>query len=417
MSIYHCSIKIISRAGGRSAVASAAYRAGEKLHNDETGLTHDFTNKGGVIMNEIMLPDNAPERFRDRETLWNEVQKVEKRSDAQFAREVEVALPKELSREEQIACVRAYVMENFVGKGMIADWALHDKGDGNPHAHILLTLRGVDENEKWQAKQKTVFANARDEIGRPIFDPKLPTYDPKNKEATAQYRIPALDNDGNQKTRTREGRGTELLWEKINIPANNWNDHSQAEIWRASWAKHCNRYLAEENRIDHRSFERQGSDLMPTIHEGVIARQMEAEGKMADRCQINREIKEHNSLVQKIKELGNTIKNLMSEKVREVGERFRNLKSRRAAFDDGADAGRNRGTSNAELRRTRDDLEALLGELNSKERVAEEKPEDSGASEGRTSIADKLAAAKEMQRATEGADESPTKSRRQRRGR
>lgn len=153
MSIYHCSIKIINRSGGRSAVASAAYRSGEKLHNDETGLNHDFTRKGGVVMSEILLPDNAPEDFLNREVLWNEVQKIEKRNDAQFAREVEVALPNEMKREEQIQCVRNYINENFVSKGMIADWALHDKGDGNPHAHILLTVREVDSNKHWMSKQ------------------------------------------------------------------------------------------------------------------------------------------------------------------------------------------------------------------------------------------------------------------------
>ena len=114
MSIYHCSIKIISRTGGRSAVASAAYRAGEKLYNEETGLTHDFTRKGGVIMNEILLPLNAPVRYKNRETLWNEVQTIEKRSDAQLAREVEVAFPTELDRNQQIECVRDYIQENFV---------------------------------------------------------------------------------------------------------------------------------------------------------------------------------------------------------------------------------------------------------------------------------------------------------------
>ena len=122
-------------------MASAAYRSGEKLYNEETGLTHDFTKKGGVVMNEIILPDNAPERFKDRSILWNEVQQIEKRSDAQFAREVEVALPAEMSRSQQIECVREYIRDNFVTQGMIADWALHDKGDGNPHAHIMLTRR------------------------------------------------------------------------------------------------------------------------------------------------------------------------------------------------------------------------------------------------------------------------------------
>ena len=147
MSIYHCSIKMVGRTGGKSAVAASAYRSGEKLYDEETGLIHDFTRKGGVVMSEILLPENAPEEYRDRQILWNSVQAVEKRSDAQMAREVEVALPIEMNREQQIKCVRKYVMENFVNEGMIADWALHDKGDGNPHAHILLTVRGFTETK------------------------------------------------------------------------------------------------------------------------------------------------------------------------------------------------------------------------------------------------------------------------------
>ena len=169
MSIYHCSIKIISRSGGRTAVASAAYRAGEKLRNKETGLIHDFTKKRGVILNEIMLPKHAPERYRNREILWNEVQKIEKRSDAQFAREVEVALPAEMNREDQISCVRSYVTDNFVSKGMIADWALHDTGNGNPHAHIMLTMRPILENGLWGPRQKKIYKYAKKKIGLKMF--------------------------------------------------------------------------------------------------------------------------------------------------------------------------------------------------------------------------------------------------------
>ena len=323
MSIYRCSIKIISRAGGRSAVASAAYRSGEKLY--KTGLTHDFTNKGGVIMSEIMLPENAPERFLDRECLWNEVQKIEKRSDAQFAREVEVAFPVEMSRTEQIECVRNYINDNFVSQGMIADWALHDKGDGNPHAHILLSVRAMDEKAKWQTKQKSVFANARDEKGRPVYDPSKPSYDPKDKEHTAQYRIPVLDENGDQKTRVREGKGTEYLWERISIPANDWNEHSKAEEWRKSWAEHCNRYLAPESRIDHRSYQRQGIDLEPTIHEGYTARQMERSGKISDRCRINRDIRERNRLREQIRQTARKITEFILKKAGDFIERLRHL--------------------------------------------------------------------------------------------
>lgn len=126
MSIYHLSIKIISRFGGRSAVASAAYRSGERLYNDETGIVHDFTRKIGVVHTEIMLPENAPNKYLDREILWNEVQKIERRADAQFAREIEVAFPIEMTREEQLECVRNYIKKNFVSEGMIADFAIHD---------------------------------------------------------------------------------------------------------------------------------------------------------------------------------------------------------------------------------------------------------------------------------------------------
>ena len=343
MSIYHCSIKVVSRAGGRSAVASAAYRAGEKLHNEETGLTHDFTHKGGVVMNEVILPDNAPRRYLDREVLWNEVQQIEKRSDAQFAREVEVALPNEMTREQQIECVRSFIQDNFIKEGMIAE------------------------------KQKTVFANGRDEKGRAIYDPTKPSYDPKRKEETSQYRIPQLDKDGKQKVRVRKGKGTEYLWEKITVPENDWNDHSKAEIWRASWAEHCNRYLAKDKQIDHRSYARQGRDQVPTIHEGVVARQMEAEGKTADRCQINREIRERNSIKQQIREIAGEITKLITEKARSIYGRFEKL--RRALGDpEGAraDAGHS-GTSAAgdrfsaraagriaEVKRAADDTEQAI---------------------------------------------------------
>lgn len=325
MSIYHCSIKIISRAGGRSAVASAAYRSGERLYNDETGIVHDFTRKGGVVYTEIMLPNNAPTKYLNREILWNEVQKIEKRSDAQFAREVEVAFPKELTREEQLKCVKTFIDKNFVSEGMIADFAIHDTGKGNPHAHIMLTVRGIDENEEWMQKQRTVFANTRDKNGVPIYDPTLPTYDAKNKETTAKYRIPALDKNGKQKTRVRKGKGTEYLWEKISIPVNDWNEHANAEKWRASWAEECNRFLSIANQIDHRSYERQGLEMEPTVHEGITARNMEKKGKVADRCEMNREIKERNILRAQIRKLATEITNIIIRKARLIYERVREL--------------------------------------------------------------------------------------------
>ena len=249
-----------------------------------------------------------------------------------------MALPNELSRDQQIGCVRGFIDENFVSKGMIADWALHDKRDGNPHAHIMLSVRGIDENEKWEAKQRSVFANNRDEMGRPVFDPSKPSYDPSNKEATSQYRIPVLDENGKQKTRERKGKGTEYLWERISIPANDWNDHSKAEEWRKSWADHCNRYLAPEERIDHRSYERQGIEMEPTIHEGVAARQIEKHGGVSERCEMNRNIKERNLLRQKIKQTAKEITEFIVKKARGIYERFTRLKRN---IGDPEQAGRN----------------------------------------------------------------------------
>ncbi|MBZ4445108.1 MobA/MobL family protein, partial [Clostridioides difficile] len=152
IAIYHCTIKIIKRSEGRSAVAAAAYRSGQKLTNEWDGQTHDYTRKGGVIHSEILLPTHAPPAFHDRSTLWNSVEEIEKSGKAQLAREIEIALPAELDREAQLALVRAYVRDNFVAAGMCADFALHDKGDGNPHAHIMLTMRPLEQSSEWGAK-------------------------------------------------------------------------------------------------------------------------------------------------------------------------------------------------------------------------------------------------------------------------
>ena len=362
MAIYHCSIKIIGRASGRSAVASAAYRSGERLYNDETGITHDFSKKGGIVLNEILLPENAPQRYLDREILWNEVQKVETRSDAQFAREVEVALPIEMTRAEQVMCVRNFIQENFVRKGMIADWALHDKGDGNPHAHILLTVRGLDENQNWEKKTRSVFANARDEKGRPVYDPCRPSYDPKEEKdenghrPSEKFRIPVLDENGQQKVRIRKGKGTEMLWERITIPANDWNDHVKAEEWRRSWAEHCNRFLEPEKQIDHRSYKRQGIELEPQIHEGVTARKMEQAGKISDRCEVNREIRARNRIRKQLMEEAKKLNRYIREKAGDLIERFRIFRERNGAFD------KARGDDEYPGRTADRDRGALLGE-------------------------------------------------------
>lgn len=273
VAIYHCSIKIISRGKGRSAVACAAYRSGTKLTDLATGKMFDYSNKPGVVFSEVLLPENAPAIFAvDRNILWDAVERKEIRSDARLAREVEVALPREFTRQEQIDTVREYIMKNFVREGMCADWALHDKGDGNPHAHIMLTTRAFTRNGKWAEKSRTIYK----------FDPngqKIPLIDPET---------------GEQKVRVRKGKGVEKLWQTEKVPANDWNDRSKAEEWRAAWATECNRRLDRQHQIDHRSYARQAVEQEPTIHEGYAARKMEREGQVSDRCEINREIRELN---------------------------------------------------------------------------------------------------------------------------
>ena len=265
MGIYHLSIKIISRGKGKSAVAASAYRSGEKIKNEYDGVVHDFTRKGGIAHTEILLPQNAPKEFSNRSVLWNSVEKIEKSKNSQLAREIEISLPKELNREKQINLVREYVKENFVKVGMCADIALHDKNDGNPHAHILLTMRPLNEDTTWGAKSKKEYI--LDENGEKV---KL--------------------KNGNYKTR------------KINTV--DWNEQDKAEEWRKTWADITNKYLEEnsiQEKVDHRSYERQGIEEIPTIHLGVSASQMEKKGIATDRGNINREIRKQNRLLQEIK--------------------------------------------------------------------------------------------------------------------
>ena len=255
MAIYHMSIKIGSKGKGQSAVAAAAYRSGDKLTDKETGLISDYTRKGGVVHSEISLCDNAPLEYADRETLWNAVHEIENKKNSRLWREFEVALPKEFSQDEQIETVRDFVKQ-LTGSGMCADWSLHDKGDGNPHAHIMTTVRSITNEGKWAPKSRLVYD--LDENGQRIFQ-KL------NKQGYKQYKSHKEDY-------------------------NNWNAKERVEEWRAAWAKCCNDRLAERDHIDHRSYERQGIDQIPTIHEGYAARKIAAKGGISERVEINNEI-------------------------------------------------------------------------------------------------------------------------------
>ena len=278
MAIYHLSIKIISRGKGKSAVASAAYRAGEKLINEREGTTHDYTRKKGVVFTEILLPDNAPPEYANRSVLWNEVEKIEIARNSQLAREIEIALPVELTAEQNLELVRDYVKKNFVQKGMCADIAIHDTGAGNPHAHIMLTMRPIEPSGKWGSKQRKVYL--LDDNGEKIYDPKKRQYKCTKEETT------------------------------------DWNDRANAEDWREKWGETVNAVLEQQNhaeRIDHRSNKRQGKEELPTVHLGVAASQMEQKGIPTERGNRNRKINDINKEIRQLRARLNKIDNWIKE--------------------------------------------------------------------------------------------------------
>ena len=157
MAIYHLEAKIISRGIGRSAVAASAYMSCSRLYNDYDGIEHDYTRKHGLVHQEVMLPPNAPAEWADREKLWNAVEESEKTKDSRLAREFVAALPIELTKEEWISLLRQYISDNFTVEGMCADFSIHDTDGHNPHAHILLTVRPLDENGRWQYKTEKEY--------------------------------------------------------------------------------------------------------------------------------------------------------------------------------------------------------------------------------------------------------------------
>ncbi len=235
MAIYHLHVKVIGRKSGASAVASAAYRSGSRLRDERLDRSHDFSAKRGVVHSEVMLPENAPQAWSDRERLWNDVEAFEVRKDAQLAREVEFAIPREMSERDGIELARDFVRGEFVDRGMIADlnvhWDIAEDGMPKPHAHVMLTMRAVDVNG---------------------FGPKM----------------------------------------------RDWNRTEMVARWRERWAELANERLAEldiDARIDHRSLEAQGIALEPQSQIGAPAKRIEdrgieGEGTEADRAEMHREI-------------------------------------------------------------------------------------------------------------------------------
>lgn len=272
MALYHLSVKQIKRSAGQSAVAAAAYRAGKKLHSNYYGEDADYTKKGGVVFTEILLPSHAPPAYADRETLWNAVEKIEEHPKAQLAYSFDIALQNEFSMEENISLARRFVEEQFVSRGMIADLAVHtpDKDNGenpNPHFHVLCPIRPLNEDGTWGKKQRREYV---------------------------------LDEHGN---RIPDGDGDYVF---NAVPTTDWGRPETLEHWREEWARLCNEKFKEKqiaDRIDHRSYERQGVDQIPTVHEGPHVRQMESRGILTERGDLNRWIRQTNRMAAGIRKM------------------------------------------------------------------------------------------------------------------
>ena len=242
---------------------------------------HPHSSPERVVYREVMLPDNAPREYADSQTLWNAVDAAEKRKDAQTARRMLIALPKELTYEQNLALIRDYCQQEFVSKGMICDLYYHDEGDGNPHVHLLLTLRAMDEHGEWLSKTRTEYV---------------------------------LDERGNRV------KGKNGKWKTRNINTVDWNDHKYAEIWRHDWEVMQNAALetaGRPERIDMRSLERQGiEDRLPQQHLGPAAAAMERKGTVTEMGEKNRKILSINGLLGSLrrtaKKLGDRIAELMA---------------------------------------------------------------------------------------------------------
>ena len=322
MAIYHLEVKMVSRGAGRSAVAAAAYLSCSRMLNEYDGVQHDYTRKQGLGWRQVFLPATAPAEWQDRETLWNAVEETETAKDSRLAREFVAALPIELSREKQIQLLQDFIKEQFVADGMCADAAIHEPypPGHNPHAHILLTVRPLDEKGKWQYKTEKEYLCVKDGEERGFTAAEFKQAQADGWEKQYQYKV------GKKKVymSPSAAQGYERVskypkstkFGRQNPITERWNSDEQLVLWRAAWADVANRHLertGHEERIDHRSHAERGLLEQPTVHEGVVARAMEKKGIISDRCELNRQIKADNALLRElrgqVKKLAQTVKN------------------------------------------------------------------------------------------------------------
>ena len=269
MAIFHCSISNVSRACGSSSCATLAYISGEKIFDERTNTTYNFSHKDRILETGTLIPDNAPEKFLNPSILFNALEKFETADNARTAKKIQIALPKELNLQLQKNIVEDFIKHNLTAQGYCASYAIHDGGKNqNFHAHILVANRPLNSRGDWDYKRRMAYA--LDFNGN---------------------RIPKLDSFGNQKTDSHGHK----QWKRISTTKNLLDDKNFLLQLRKNWADEVNKHLSPELHIDHRSHSARGLLEKPTIHEGYAARAIERKGGISERCQLNRDIKNDNA--------------------------------------------------------------------------------------------------------------------------
>ena len=338
MAIYHLEAKVISRSTGRSAVAASAYMSCSKILNDYDGVLHDFTRKHGLMWEHIFLPENAPQEWQDRSELWNAVERTEKTKDSRLARELVVALPVELNKEQWINLLADYIQSSFVAEGMCADVAIHDTDGHNPHAHIMLTVRPLDDKGKWQYKTEKEYLCKRngEEKGftaAEFLQAKSQGWEKQYQHYVGKKKVYMPPSEAERHGYDRASKHPKSTkYGRQNPITARWNSDEQLVTWRENWAQTMNKYLDEENlsdaHIDHRSYAARGIGEQPTIHEGYVAQAMERRGLIADRCEINRQIKTDNALLRELKAAFAKISQAVKNTVPTLAEAMESLREK-----------------------------------------------------------------------------------------
>ena len=312
-----------------------------RICNDYDGIQHDYTRKQGLVWQQVFLSDMAPTERSDREVLWNAVEESEKTKDSRLAREFIVALPVELGRDKWIALLTDFIQSNFVTEGMCADVCIHDTDGHNPHAHIMLTVRPLTKDGKWQHKTEKEYLCIRDGEEQGFTAAEFKSAQSQGWEKQYQYKI------GKKKVYMpffwAETQGYERIskypkstkYGRQNPISARWNSEDQLVLWRAVWADVTNHFLEQagvQERVDHRSHAERGLDEQPTIHEGVAARALEQKGIISDRCELNRQIKADNALLRELKSLVKKLMDAVKNTVPAIAEAMETVRQKMIVF-------------------------------------------------------------------------------------